>query len=57
MKPALIDLQHGFAWMADKADGSVALAQLQVPFLREKDNQGFSPIDWSFSCLQGLVAD
>ena len=42
--------------MADKADGSVVLAQLQVSFLRESDNQGFSPMGLSFSCLQDLVA-
>ena len=31
-------LQHDLARMADKADGSVVLAQLQVAFLWECDN-------------------
>ena len=57
MKSTEDDLQHDFAWMADKSDGSEVLAQLQVSFIWESDNQGFSPIDWSFSCLQDRVAD
>ena len=32
------DLQHDLTRMADKADGSVVLAQLQVAFLWECDN-------------------
>ena len=32
------DLQHDLSRMADKADGSVVLAQLQVAFLWECDN-------------------
>ena len=31
--------------MADKADGSVVLAPVQVSFLWESDNQDFSPFD------------
>ena len=34
----LDDLQHDLTRMADKADGSVVLAQLQVAFLWECDN-------------------
>ena len=43
--------------MADKADGSVVLAQLQVAFLWECNNKGLSQCGWSFSCLPNLVAD
>ena len=43
--------------MADKADGSVVLAQLKVAFLWECDNEGLSPCGWPFSCLPNLVAD
>ena len=43
--------------MADKADGSVVLAQLQVAFHWECDNLGLSPCSWPFSCLPNLVAD
>ena len=43
--------------MADKADGSVVLAQLQIAFLWECDNKGLSPCGRPFSCLPNLVAD
>ena len=33
------DLQHGLTMMADKADGSVSVAQLYLAFLWESDNQ------------------
>ena len=49
------DLQQDFAWMADKADGSVDLFQVQVSFLWESDNQGFSPFGRPFSCLKILL--
>ena len=32
------DLQHDFAWMADKTDRSLVLALLQVAFLRKCDD-------------------
>ena len=32
------DLQHDFAWVADEADRSVVLAQLQVAFLGKCDD-------------------
>ena len=32
------DLKHDFAWMADEADHSVALALLQVAFLGKCDD-------------------
>ena len=38
-------LQHNFTLVADKADGSVVLAQLQVSFLLESVDQGPSPFD------------
>ena len=50
------DLQHVFAWMADEADGSVVLTQLQVSFLWESDYQGIGQFGWPFSCLQDFVA-
>ena len=43
--------------MADKADGSVVLAQLQVAFFWECDNYGLSSCGWPFSCLLNSVAD
>ena len=43
--------------MADEADGSVVLAQLQVAFLWECDNQESNPRGRPFSCLPNLVAD
>ena len=41
--------------MADKADGSVVLAQLQIAFLWECDNKGLSPCGLPFSCLPYLL--
>ena len=38
--------------MADKAGGSVVLAQMQVSFLLESDIQGFSQFGWPFSVLK-----
>ena len=43
--------------MADKVDGSVVLAQLQVAFLWECDNKRLCPCGRPFSCLSNLVAD
>ena len=43
--------------MADKADGSVVLAQLQVAFFWECDNWGLSLCGQPFSCLSNPVAD
>ena len=43
--------------MADKSDGSVVLAQLQVAFLWKCVNYGLSPCGRPFYCLQILVAD
>ena len=51
LKSAYGDLQYDCAWIANKADGSVVLAPLQVSFLCESDNQGFSPVGWNFSRL------
>ena len=48
-------MQHGANGMADKADGSVVLAQLQVAFLWECDNHGLSPCDQPFSRLPNLL--
>ena len=42
--------------MADKADGSVVLVQLQVAILWKCDNYGLSPCGWPFPCLLHLVA-
>ena len=38
LEPVYDGLQHDLTGMADKADGSVVLAQLQVAFLWECDN-------------------
>ena len=43
--------------MADKADGSLVLTQLQVSFLWELDNKELSPCGRPFFCLLNLVAD
>ena len=43
--------------MADKADGSVILAQRQAASLWECDNEGLSPCGRPFSCLPNLVAN
>ena len=49
------DLQHDLTWMADNADRSVVLAQLQVAFFSERDNKVFSPCGRPFSCLKNLL--
>ena len=41
-KPIQDDFQHDFARMADEADSSVILAQLQVVLFRECNNQRLS---------------
>ena len=43
--------------MADKADSSVVMAQLQIAFLSECDNKGLTPYGRQFSCLPNLIAD
>ena len=50
-------LQHDLTKMADIADGSVVLAQLQVAFFCECDNFGLSPCGRPFSCVPNLAAD
>ena len=53
LQSAQYDLQHDFAWVADR---SVVLAPLQVAFLGKCDDQGLGPHCWLFSCLPNLVA-
>ena len=43
--------------MTDKVDSSVVMAQLQVSFRCECDNQGLSTYGRPFFCLPSLVAD
>ena len=52
-----VDLQYDLTRMADKADGSVVLTQLQVAFLWDCGNKGLNPFGRPFSCLPNLVAD
>ena len=42
-QPVQDDFQHNFAQMTDEADSSVVLAELQVAFFRECNNQRLSP--------------
>ena len=51
------DRQHDFAWVADEANRSVALALLQIAFLGMHDDKGLGPRGWRFSCLPDLLAD
>ena len=51
------DFQHLFARMADEADGSVVLTQLQISFLGECDDELLSPRCWPFSNPPDLIAD
>ena len=46
-----------FTCMADEADGSVVLAELQVAFFRECINQRLSPWGRPFSYFPDLVTD
>ena len=56
-KPIQDDFQHGFARMTDEADSSVVLAELQVAFFRECNNQQLSPWGRPFSCSPDPVTD
>ena len=49
-KPIQDNFQYGFARMADEAESSVVLAELQVALFRECDNQRLSPWGRLFSC-------
>ena len=49
--------QHDFARMADEADSSVVLAELQVAPFRECNNQRLSPWGRPFSCSPDSVTD
>ena len=51
------DFQHDFARMTDEADISVVLAELQVAFFRECNNQRLSPWGRPFSCSPDPVTD
>ena len=56
-KPIQVDFQHDFARITDEADSSVVLAELQVAFFRECNNQRLSPWGWPFfsrSCYRSL---
>ena len=48
---------HDLTRMADKSDGSIVLALLQVAFRWECDNQRLSQCGRPFPCLPNLVAD
>ena len=54
-KPIQDDFQHDFARMPDEADSSVILAELQVAFFRECNNQRLSPWGRPFSWSQILL--
>ena len=56
-KPIQDDFQHDFAQMTDEADSSVVLAELQVAFFRECNNQRLSPWGRPFSCSPDSVTD
>ena len=56
-KPIQDDFQHDFAGMADEADSSVVLAELQVALFRECNNQRLSPWGRPFSCSPDPVTD
>ena len=51
VKPVQDDFQHDFARMADEADSSVVLAELQVALFRECNNQRLSQWGSPFSCF------
>ena len=46
------DLQHASSGMANKANSSVVLAQLQISFLWENDTWGLSQFGWPLSYLR-----
>ena len=56
-KPIQVDFQHDFARMADEADSSEVLAELQVALFRECNNQRLSPWGRPFSCSPDPVTD
>ena len=56
-KPLPDDFQHAFARMTDEADSSVVLAEQQVAFFRECNNQRLSPWGRPFSCSPDPVTD
>ena len=56
-QPIQDNFQHGFARMTDEADSSVVLAELQVAFFRECNNQRLSPWGRPFSCSPDSVTD
>ena len=53
-KPIQDEFQHDFARMTDEADSFVVLAELQVSFCRECNNQRMSPWGRPFSCSPDL---
>ena len=54
-KPIQDDFQHNFARITDEADSSVVLAELQVAFFRECNNQRLSPWGMPFSCSPDML--
>ena len=56
-KPIQDDFQHDFARMADEADISVVLAELQVALFSECNNKRLSPWGRPFSCSPDPVTD
>ena len=56
-QPIQDDFQHDISRMTDEADSSVVLAQLQVAFFREYNNQRLSPWGRPFSCSPDSVTD
>ena len=56
-KPIQDDFQLDFARMADEADSSAVLAELQVAFFRECNTQRLSPWGRLFSCSPDPVTD
>ena len=51
------DFQHDFVRLTDEADSSVVLAELQIAFFRECNNQRLNPWNRSFSCSPNPVTD
>ena len=49
-KPIQDDFQHDFTRMTDEADSSVDLAELQIAFFMERNNQRLNPWGRPFSC-------
>ena len=54
-KPIQDDFQHNFARITDEADSSVVLAELQVAFFSECNNQQLSPWGMPFSCSPDML--